>query len=153
MTTTSSGLHGSFTTGILPTTWIFDSGCSHHMTPALSLLSHCVSPASPINIFTANGSSMHVVSIRSILPTSSSFLSILNVFYVPQLSLSLLSISQLSDSGFDVLFSSSGCVVQDRRSKKQIRTGRRVGDLYVLENLHVPIESTTTVLSSFSLDQ
>lgn len=47
MTTTSSGLHGSFTTGILPTTWIFDSGCSHHMTPVLSTLSHCISPLLP----------------------------------------------------------------------------------------------------------
>jgi hypothetical protein len=96
---------------------------------------------------------MHVVSIGSILPTTSSFLSIPNVFYVPQLSLSLLSISQLSDSGFDVVFSSSGCIVQDRMSKKQIGTGCRVGDLYVLEELHVPIESTTTVMSSFRLDQ
>ncbi|KAH7846419.1 hypothetical protein Vadar_013836 [Vaccinium darrowii] len=77
MTSTQSGLHGSYTTG-------------------------------------------------SIIPTPSSSLSIPNVFYVPQLSLSLLSISQLSDSGFDVLFSSSGCVVQDRVSKKQIGTGRRV---------------------------
>lgn len=81
------------------------------MTPALSLLSHCISLASPISISTANGSPMHVVSIGSIVPSPSSSLSIPNVFYVPHLSLSLISISQLSDSGFDVLFSSSGCVV------------------------------------------
>lgn len=53
---------------------------------------------------------MHVVS------TSYPLLSIPNVFYVPQLSLSLLSINQLSYSGFDVVFSSSDCVVQDSSS-------------------------------------
>jgi transposase InsO family protein len=44
-------------------------------------------------------------------------------------------------------------IPQDRVSKNQIGTGRRVGDLYVLETLHVPIESTPTVMSSFCLDQ
>ena len=66
--------------------------------------------------------------------------------------MSLLSISQLSDSGFDVIFSSSGCVVQDRDSKKQIGAGRRVGDLYILEHLHIPPESSSTAASSFRLD-
>lgn len=51
---------------------------------------------------------------------------------VAQLSLSLLSISKSSNSGFDVVLSSSSCVVHDRKSKEQIWTGRRVADLYVL---------------------
>ncbi|KAH7861054.1 hypothetical protein Vadar_021070 [Vaccinium darrowii] len=146
------GLHGTYTTGISPTICLFDSGSSHHMTPDLSLLSHCVSPVSPISIATANSSPMQVVSIGSILSTTSSSLSIPNVFYVPQLTLSLLSISQLSDSSFDVIFSSSSCIVQDRDSKKQIGTCRRVGDLYILEHLHIPPESTSTAASSFCLD-
>ncbi|KAG5546465.1 hypothetical protein RHGRI_018600 [Rhododendron griersonianum] len=95
---------------------------------------------------------MHVASIGSILSSTAPSLSIPNVFYVPQLSLSLLSISQLSDSGFDVVFSSSGCVVQDRDSKKQIGAGRRVGDLYLLEHLHLPIKPSSTAASSFCLD-
>ncbi|KAG5528833.1 hypothetical protein RHGRI_029481 [Rhododendron griersonianum] len=123
------------------------------MTPDLSLLSHSISPVPPISIATANGSHMHIVSACSIFPTASSSLSLPNVFYVPHLSLSLVLISQLFDSGFDVLFSSSGYVMQDRVSKKQIGIGRRVGDLYVLESLHVPKESTSTALSSFSLDE
>ena len=151
LTTTQSGLPGTQLTDILPTTWIFDSGSSHHMTPHISLLRNCIAPTSPIRIATANGSSMNVVSIGSV--TTSPSLSLPHVFYVPQLSLSLLSVSQLSDSGFDVLFSSSGCIVQDRNSRKQIGTGRRVGDLYVLESLHVPTESTSTAASSFRLDE
>ena len=152
MTTTHSGLHSSSPTGISPTTWIFDSGSSHHMTSDISLLSHCVTPVSPISIATANGSPMSVVSIGSI---SSRALSISDVFYVPQLSLSLLSISQLSDSGFDVVFSSSTCVVQDQVTRKQIGIGRRVGDLYILESLHIPPSSpaSCTAVSSFYLNQ
>lgn len=43
--------------------------------------------------------------------------------YVPQLSISLLSISQLFDSGFDALFSSYDCAIQDRKSQKVIGIG------------------------------
>ncbi|KAG5557182.1 hypothetical protein RHGRI_007451 [Rhododendron griersonianum] len=43
--------------------------------------------------------------------------------------------------------------IHDQLSKKQIGTGRRVGDLYVLESWHVPMESTSTALSSFRLDE
>lgn len=71
----------------------------------------------------------------SLLP--SLLLSIPNVYYVPQLSLSLISISELSDSGFDVVFFSSGCVVQHQDSNKQIGAGHRVSDLYILEILQI----------------
>ncbi|KAG5544106.1 hypothetical protein RHGRI_016751 [Rhododendron griersonianum] len=42
--------------------------------------------------------------------------------------------------------------VQDRDSKKQIGAGRRVGDLYLLEHLHLPIKPSSTAASSFCLD-
>ncbi|KAG5540597.1 hypothetical protein RHGRI_020721 [Rhododendron griersonianum] len=100
------------------------------MTPDSSLLCNSISPVPPISIATTNGSHMHVVSASSIFLAASS-LSLPNVFYVPHLSLSL-SINQLSDSGFDVLFSSFGC-------------------FGCFE--HVPMESTSTALSSFSLDE
>ena len=66
-----------------------------------------------------NGSPISVVSISS---RSSSALSISDVFYVLQLSLSFPSISQLSDSGFDVVFYSSTCVMQDQVTRTQIGT-------------------------------
>ena len=66
-----------------------------------------VSPSSPINIAIANGSSM---SVQSIGFSSFPHLSISYVFYVPHLSVSLISISHLSVSGFESFFSSSHCV-------------------------------------------
>ncbi|KAG5553496.1 hypothetical protein RHGRI_011389 [Rhododendron griersonianum] len=41
---------------------------------------------------------------------------------------------------------------QDRDSNKQIGAGRRVGDLYLLEHLHLPIKPSSTAASSFCLD-
>lgn len=37
----------------------------------------------------------------------------------------------------------------DRVSKKQIGAERRVGDLYIMESLHIPIESTSTAMLFF----
>ena len=81
-----------------------------------------------------------------------SAVSIPSVLYVPQLSVSLLSISQLDASSFDVIFSSSICSVEDRMSKQQIGTSRRVGDLYMVESLHLPMTTSPTAFSSFQLD-
>ncbi|GFZ18324.1 hypothetical protein Acr_27g0000630 [Actinidia rufa] len=111
MTTILSGLHSSSPTGISPTTWIFEFGSSHHMTPDISLLGNCVTPVSPISIATANSSSMSVVSIGSI-------------------------------SSYKV-------------TQKQIGTGHRVGDLYILESLHIPpafSSASCIVVSSFYLN-
>ncbi|CAH9078365.1 unnamed protein product, partial [Cuscuta europaea] len=41
---------------------------------------------------------------------------------------------------------------QDRESKKQIGTGCRVSDLYILESLHLPLKSSPVAASSFRLD-
>ncbi|KAG5552575.1 hypothetical protein RHGRI_010605 [Rhododendron griersonianum] len=43
-------------------------------------------------------------------------------------------------------------IPNDRDSKKQIGAGRRVGDLYLLEHLHLPIKPSSTAASSFCLD-
>ncbi|CAL5322797.1 unnamed protein product [Camellia sinensis] len=146
-----SGLFGS-SSGISSSVWLFDSGASHYMTPHLSLLQNCTPPPFPITVNAVNGSGMSVISVGSVLPFAMSVVSIPSVLYVPQLSVSLLSISQLDASSFDVIFSSSICSVQDRISKQQIGTGRRVGDLYVVESLHLPLTTSPTVFSSFQLD-
>lgn len=40
----------------------------------------------------------------------------------------------------------------DQESKKQIGTGHRIGDLYVVERLHHPLSISPVALSSFQLD-
>lgn len=70
VSTIHSSLYSS-SLGVSPTSWIFDSGSSNHMTPNLSSLSNYVYPSSPITIAIANGSPMHVISIGFVLPSPS----------------------------------------------------------------------------------
>nr|KUM47284.1 hypothetical protein ABT39_MTgene5469 [Picea glauca]QHR91530.1 hypothetical protein Q903MT_gene5565 [Picea sitchensis] len=96
------------------------------MTSDSSALVHCSSPLSSLSIITADGSPLTVAQIGSVTPISDSSgrLSISNVDHVPRLSMNFLSVSQLADLGYDLLFSSSGCIVQDRHSGRQIGIGR-----------------------------
>ncbi|BBH07273.1 hypothetical protein Prudu_019153 [Prunus dulcis] len=63
------------------------------------------------------------------LPSSSSSgLCLSDVYYIPQLTLNLISIIQFCASGYVVQFSFTSCYVQDPHSKKLIGTGRREED-------------------------
>jgi Pol polyprotein/gag-pre-integrase-like protein len=139
------GLPSSSASGI----WIIDSGASHHMSPQLeSFVS--LSPHSSPPIVTADGTTMPLEGIGSVA-TSSIFLD--QVYYVPNLALNLCSVGQLCDSGQNVWFSDSHCLIQDRRSQMVIGTGHRQGRLYVLDQLRVSddVAASSVDLSSFRL--
>ncbi|KAG8366198.1 hypothetical protein BUALT_Bualt17G0051600 [Buddleja alternifolia] len=120
--------------------WILDSGASHHMTHDFSVLDDCSTLSSLISIQSADGSSMEVFQMGpiSVESSPSKNLSISDVLHVPNLSVNLLSIGQLADSGCIVTFSSSGCLIQDRHTDKQIGIGRKEGNLYILQHLFAP---------------
>ncbi len=61
-------------------------------------------------ITTVDGSAMIVSHVGSI---STLNLSVFNVFCVPKLHLNLLFVSQLTELGLNLFFSSHGCLVQD----------------------------------------
>ncbi|KAG5088845.1 hypothetical protein JHK86_001457 [Glycine max] len=52
-------------------------------------------------------------------------ISISNLYYLPNLTFSLVSISQLCDFGYLILYSCTSCYPKDLQFKKVIRTGRR----------------------------
>ena len=66
-----------------PTSWLIDSTSCNHMTPHSSLFSDLKPTLRPLNILTANGSTMSGHNIGSI---STSNLSVPRVFNVPNLS-------------------------------------------------------------------
>jgi hypothetical protein len=68
-------------------------------------------------------------------------LSLSNAYLIPKLNFNLISIGQLCDLGYEVIFSSSECRVQDPRTGQLIRIGRKIGRLYELIELHIPLES------------
>ena len=77
---------------------------------------------------------MHVHHIGHV---STSTLSLPSTYFIPNLSLNLISIGQLCDLGLTVLFSPSGCVVQEPHSGQILGIGRRHGRLFKLLHLHI----------------
>ena len=72
--------------GMSPTSWLMDSACCNHMIPHSSLFSELKPAPNPLNIRTANGSTMSGHNIGSV---STSNLSVPRVFNVPDLSYNL----------------------------------------------------------------
>ena len=91
-----------------PTSWLMNSACCNHMTPHSSLFSELQSAPHPLNIRTANGSTMSGHNIGSILTSN---ISVPGVFNVPDLSYNLFSVGQLAELGYRIIFDYSGCIV------------------------------------------
>ena len=91
--------------------WILDSGASFHMTPDSTSLTSVGPPVFPISVQTADGTPLAVSSQGTLLSTD---FSVPVVSHVPQLTMQLLSVGQLTDLGCRVGFDSHTCFVQDR---------------------------------------
>ena len=99
--------------GMSPSSWLMDSACYNHMTPHSSLFSKLKPAPHPLNIRTANGSTMSGHNIGSV---STSNLPIPGIFNVPDLSCNLFSVGQLAELGYRIIFDYSGCIMQDPRT-------------------------------------
>ena len=93
-----------------PSSWFMDSACYNYMTPHSSLFSKLKPAPHPLNIRTANGSTMSGHNIGSV---STSNLSIPRVLNVPDLSYNLFYVRQLAKLGYHIIFDYFGCIVQD----------------------------------------
>ena len=113
-----------------------DSAYCNHMTSHSSLFSQLEPAPHPLNILTANGSTMFCHNIGSI---STSNLSVLGVFNVPNLSYNLFSVGQLVELGYCITFDYSGCIVQDTRTGQELRTNPRIDCMFPVDNLHLPL--------------
>jgi hypothetical protein len=78
------------------------------MTSDSSILSVLRSLISPVNVLTADGTSLHVSS-RGTISTSS--FSVPDISHVPRLKMNLFSASQLTDSGCRVILDADSCAV------------------------------------------
>ena len=124
----------SVTSGMSPSSWLTDSACCNHMTPYSSLFCQLEPTPHPLNIRTANVSTMFGHNIGSI---STSNLSIPGVFNVPSLSYNLFSVGQLAELGYRITFDYSGCIVQDPRIGQELGTSPRVGRMFSVDNLYL----------------
>ena len=100
--------------GMSPSSWLMDSACCNYMIPHLSLFSELKPAPHPLNICTANGSTLSGHNIGSV---STSNLSVLGVFNIPDHSYNLFSVRQLAELGYRIIFYYSWCIVQDLRTR------------------------------------
>jgi hypothetical protein len=127
--------------------WYFDSDFCNHMTSASHLFSSLSKNDINRCIHTADGSPMHVSHTRSV---SQSNLSVPNTYLIPKLNLNLIFVSQLCDLCYEIIFSSSECRGQGPQIGQLIGTGRKMGRLYELIELHIPLESNICAASTHS---
>ena len=94
--------------GMSHSSWLMDSICCNHMTLHSSLFSELKPAPHPLNIHTANGSTM---SSHNIGFVSTSNLSVPGVFNVLEHSYNLFSVGQLAELGYRIIFDYSRCIV------------------------------------------
>lgn len=109
--------------------WYLDSGCSRHMTGDHSLFK-TLEPKKGSNVTFRDGSKSQIKGKGIIsLP---GLPNIANVLYVEGLILNLLSISQIRDQDFIVLFSKGKCLVLDELGEQLIGGVRTLDNCYGL---------------------
>ena len=118
------------------------------MTPHSSLFSELKPAPHPLNIRTANNSTMSGHNIGSV---STSNLLIPRVFNVPNLSYNLFSIGQLAELGYLIIFDYSRCIVQDPRTGQELGTVPRVGRMFPVDNLRLPLVTPVSVAATAAI--
>ena len=99
----------------------------------------------PLNIRTANGSTMFGHNIGFV---STSNLSVPRDFNVLDLSYNLFFVGQLAELGYHIIFDYSRCIVQDPRMGQELGTDPRVGRIFPVDNLHLPLVAPVSIAAA-----
>jgi len=104
-----------------------------------------VSHLSSIHVMIVDDTLIHLTGVGFVITPH---LSLLNIYLILKLTLNIASIGQLCHSSnyLVIFFLFFFYYVQNIRSQKLIRTGRRKGELYILDELKVLVFSTSSVL-------
>ena len=129
------------------TSWIIDTGATHHVTGNISWLFDTDSFNCPVGL--PNGDIVNASLIGSV--RLSDKLTLTGVLFVPNLRCNLLSISQLNDNlNCTVQFTQHICVIQDP-TKELIGTGTRRDGLYYFSNTELVPQVGAIEASSLDL--
>ncbi|XP_072076761.1 uncharacterized protein [Arachis hypogaea] len=104
----SGNIPATLSTPLGNSKWYFDSGCFNHMSPLRHLFSSLSPTTNAPSINTANGSLLYATHHGAI---SQSNIHLSDAYFIPKLNFNLISVGQLVELGFDVIFSNSGCRV------------------------------------------
>ncbi|KZV36180.1 hypothetical protein F511_26362, partial [Dorcoceras hygrometricum] len=115
---------------IAQTDWVLDTGATHHICCSLSLFHSSRTVNSKITL--PNTFTIQVTIVGSVILTNDLILH--DVLYVPVFKFNLLSVSSLTNIlAYSVSFTADSCQIQDIKRTRMIGTGKRLGNLYVLE--------------------
>ena len=118
------------------------------MKPHSSLFYKLKPAPHPLNICTANGSTTSSHNVGSV---SISNLSVPGVFNVLDLSYNLFSVGQLVELGYRIIFYYSGCIVHDPRTGQELRTRPRVGRMFPMDNLRLPLVTPVSIVATAAI--
>ncbi|KAJ4807357.1 polyprotein [Rhynchospora pubera] len=122
-----------------PTTvWFLDSGCSNHMTGYKDQFT-TLDESFKHHVKLGDNKSIQVEGKGTVsVSTTSGMRYLYNVYYIPKLSQNLLSIGQLTENGYSVMFEGSTCIIKDKCSKQTIaKVERAANKLFPLEMITV----------------
>ena len=105
-------------------TWLFDSVCCNHMTPHSSSFSKLDPAPHPLNIYIADGFTMHGNSLGFV---STSNLFVLGVFHVADISNNLCSVGQLAELGYRLIFTIISVLCRIRGQDKSLGPALELG--------------------------
>ena len=104
------------------------------MTPDPTIFATKYSVIYTPTIHTADGSHMSVNHIGDI---STSHTSLPDAYFIPNLTMNLISVGKLCYLGLTINFSTSGCCVHDPRKGQTFGIGRKTRRLFELISLHI----------------
>jgi hypothetical protein len=122
--------------------WLLDSGCSNHMTGNKDLLS-CIDFSPSFDITLGND---YLVKVQGkgtvpILTKHNVKKDINNVYHVPDLKHNLLSVGQLIEHGYKVLFEGSSCKIYDKNPNRKL-----IFEIHMTPNMMFPLTLRTANL-------
>jgi hypothetical protein len=122
--------------------WLLDSGCNNHMTGNKDLLS-CIDSSISSDITLGNDSLVKVQGKGTvpILTKQNEKKDINNVYHVPDLKHNLLSVGQLIEHGYKVLFEGASCKIYDKIPSRKL-----ISEIHMTQNRMFPLTLRTANL-------
>jgi hypothetical protein len=103
-----------------PYYWILDGAASHHMTPCFDMLTDYKEEPCEVEVatgFVCERKGVGTIRAQTVINGRTNYISIPDVWYVPDLAYSLLSLNTLCEKGCSYIGGEQGCVVFDKHKQ------------------------------------
>ena len=139
-----------FATNNSPETWLIDSGCTNHMTYDQGLFKELEKTVTS-KVRIGNGAYLAVKGKGTVAIEDHTGLKLIsNVLYVPKINQNLLSVGQLLEKGYKVLFEDDHCMIADAQGREvfivQMKDKSFALDLMQEEQTAIHKEESNTML-------